>query len=235
MKRLLLLITICISSVSFGQSCFSDKYDVLLYTTNKTFESEDGTIKITFGPSEATMYAGSSKYRYMYENWSYMGSGYKGSVTMMELSGGDGLKLFISCRERMITDNQGTLLYEEGTNPGSNGASSSNSSSVNSVKIGNLEVMTEDLGNMSWEDATMACDNLGDGWRLPTIDELKYLYGNMEKIGGIVMSDFPDESFYWSSTESDSPYRMLKFNFDTGMDYAGQKYHTNYVRAVRAF
>ena len=95
-----------------AQSCFSDKSDVMMYAIYKTFESEDGAIKITFGPSEATMYAGSSKYKYMYENWTYMGLGYKGSVTMMELSGGGGLKLFISCKERMMTDGE-TVLYEQ--------------------------------------------------------------------------------------------------------------------------
>ena len=34
--------------------------------------------------------------------------------------------------------------------------------------VGNLEVMTEDLGEMNWEDAMKACADLGDGWRLPT-------------------------------------------------------------------
>ena len=33
------------------------------------------------------------------------------------------------------------------------------------VKIGDLEVMTEDLGEMSWEDAKKACADLGVGWR----------------------------------------------------------------------
>ena len=64
------------------------------------------------------------------------------------------------------------------------------------VKIGNLEVMTEDLeGKMTWEDAMKACADLGDGWRLPTKDELNTLYQNKDKIGG-----FADYG-YWSSTE----------------------------------
>lgn len=113
MKTLITVLLLGISYTMNAQSCFSDKSDVMTYTIYKTFESEDGTIKITFGPSQATMYAGSSKYKYMYENWSYMGSGYKGSVTMMELSGGGGLKLFISCKEDMMTDGKGTLLYKQ--------------------------------------------------------------------------------------------------------------------------
>ncbi len=55
------------------------------------------------------------------------------------------------------------------------------------IKIGNLEVMTEDLGEMNWDDAMKACADLGDGWRLPTKDELNLLYENKEKIGGFAM------------------------------------------------
>ncbi len=44
--------------------------------------------------------------------------------------------------------------------------------------------MTEDLvGLMNWDDAKEACENLGDGWRLPTKDELNILYKNKDKIG----------------------------------------------------
>ena len=39
-----------------------------------------------------------------------------------------------------------------------------------------LEVMMEDLGKMKFEDAKKACDDLGEGWRLPTKKELKLLY-----------------------------------------------------------
>jgi len=64
---------------------------------------------------------------------------------------------------------------------------------VSTVKIGNLEVMTEDLGYMEWVEAQEACADLGDGWRLPTKGELKVLYKNKDKIGGF------DIFFYWSS------------------------------------
>ena len=54
---------------------------------------------------------------------------------------------------------------------------------VSTIKIDNLEVMTEDLGEMNWDDAMKACADLGDGWRLPTKDELNILYKNKYKIG----------------------------------------------------
>jgi hypothetical protein len=113
---LLFLGAIALSINVFGQSsCFSDKSDVMTYVIYKTFESKDGNIKIKFGTSKATLTAGTSTYNYMYDSFSYLGSGYKGLVTMSELSGGGGLKMYVSCKEQMMTDNNGTLLYEEGT------------------------------------------------------------------------------------------------------------------------
>ena len=78
---------------------------------------------------------------------------------------------------------------------------------VSTIKIGNLEVMTKDLGGMEWEDAKKACADLGDGWRLPTKDELNILYENKDKIGGFVSDDnntdlFVNLACYWSSAES---------------------------------
>ena len=71
------------------------------------------------------------------------------------------------------------------------------SQSVKIPEIG-LEVMTEDLSKskMGWYQAKKACDSLGDGWRLPTIDELEKIYKFKKKIG-----DFK-KNYYWSSTET---------------------------------
>ena len=97
------------------------------------------------------------------------------------------------------------------------------------VKIGSLEVMTEDLGEMEWEEAKKACKNIGDGWRLPSKDELNLLYENKEKIGGFV------NRYYWSSTEygADKAWRQT---FNSGYVNEGYgKNFTYYVRAVRTF
>ena len=96
------------------------------------------------------------------------------------------------------------------------------------IKIGNLEVMTEDLGEMNWEDAKKACADLGDGWRLPTKDELNLLYENKEKIGGFA------NSLYWSSTEFGNLDAWLQV-FNDGYQDGYAKGYANYVRAVRAF
>ena len=96
------------------------------------------------------------------------------------------------------------------------------------VKIGDLEVMTEDLGEMSWEDAKKACADLGDGWRLPTDEELNILYENKAKIGGFA------SGYYWSSTEYDDGIAWGQDFYD-GYQDDSNKDNDTYVRAVRAF
>ena len=92
--------------------------------------------------------------------------------------------------------------------------------------INGLEV-SDNLGNMSWDDAIIACKKLGAGWRLPTKDELNMLYKNKEEIGGFV------NYYYWSSTENDFNSAWFQYFFN-GYQYFNFKFNTNYVRAVRA-
>ena len=107
-----LLITLCAFNYYSQTSCFTSEDDVMLYVIDKTFESSDGKVKLTFNTSQATLKAGSSTFNYLYDKFSYIGSGYKGVIEMTELSGEGGLKMYVSCKERMMTDNKGALLYE---------------------------------------------------------------------------------------------------------------------------
>ena len=102
--------------------------------------------------------------------------------------------------------------------------------SFETVKVGNLEVMTKDLGKMKWDEAMAACADLRDGWRLPTKDELNVLYENQDKIefGGFC------PAVYWSSTESGTSHAWAQ-NFDDGFQGGDNKNVNYYVRAVRAF
>jgi hypothetical protein len=115
------------------------------------------------------------------------------------------------------------------------------SQSVKVKEIG-LEVMTKDLGIMKWEEAIKACENLGDGWRLPTIEELEKIYkfeqappywDELEKIykykdiiGGFVYS------LYWSSTVGANKAWTFSFNSGSAVYYYSSTYF--YARAVRA-
>jgi hypothetical protein len=98
-----------------------------------------------------------------------------------------------------------------------------------SIKLSDigLEIMKTDLGKMDWDKAKKECENLGDGWRLPTIDELKSIYDKKDEIGG-----FKKNEYYWSRTEYG---KFLAWGFYFSLDDAiyTKKYFANYVRAVR--
>jgi hypothetical protein len=101
-----------------------------------------------------------------------------------------------------------------------------------------LEVMNYDLGEwddflkgrMKWQQAKTACENLGGGWRLPTIQELQGIYQFRYKL------DDYQEGIYWSSTESDSdfyPGWNQALDFEDGSKENEPKQSFAYVRAVR--
>ena len=100
------------------------------------------------------------------------------------------------------------------------------SQSVKVEEIG-LEVMKEDLGEMNWKNAKKVCADLGDGWRLPTLDELKKMYEYKDEIGGFLYEG------YWCSTELASIVANLIYFDKDGSVMASNKDFTFYVRAVR--
>ena len=101
----------------------------------------------------------------------------------------------------------------------------------NSIKIGSLEIAQYDFPKeMKWEDALKACNDLGEGWRLPTKDELNELYKNKDKIGGFATSTL---SSYWSSTESGLRFAWLQY-FSYGTQKSANKLYILPIRAVRS-
>ena len=97
------------------------------------------------------------------------------------------------------------------------------------IKISNIEVAQYDFPEeMNWEDAKIFCTNLGKGWRLPTIEELNYLYQNRVAIGGFT------GKVYWSSTEEAySTSRGTSFS-ENEFSQASITWNPYSVRAVRA-
>ena len=88
-----------------------------------------------------------------------------------------------------------------------------------------LQVAQNDFPNqMNWADAKKACEALGEGWRLPTIDELKLLYKNLD------FSKISKDTF-WSSDESTDYARSL--DFLNGEEDRRNKHFKFFVRAVR--
>jgi len=90
-----------------------------------------------------------------------------------------------------------------------------------------FEVYHEDLeGRFTWAEAKKACEALGEGWRLPTKNELNEMYKKRDVVGGFAF-------FYWSSTEYDNSNAWLQY-FSNGFQNSFYKYYRNDVRAVRA-
>ena len=99
------------------------------------------------------------------------------------------------------------------------------------VQVADNDFPTE----MNWSNAMSACQNLGHGWRLPSIDELNAMYKqlHMKGKGSFKTGEF---DWYWSSSEGDANVAW-SFYFENGeassSGYYGDKDNTKQVRAVR--
>lgn len=104
---------------------------------------------------------------------------------------------------------------------------------VNSVKKTEKQIVKENIHfelypedapkKMTWDKAIDYCKSLGEGWRLPTITEMFYIYENK----------FITEKCYWTNTESEYNYAWA-FDFSDRQSYGyGYKDAKEYVRAIR--
>ena len=89
-----------------------------------------------------------------------------------------------------------------------------------------FEVYPEDLGEFTWKKAKEACAKLGDGWRLPTREELHLMWLNRDTIGGFAAA------YYWSCSEASNGNAWGQY-FNIGNQSLSLKVTTDYVRAVR--
>ena len=89
----------------------------------------------------------------------------------------------------------------------------------------NIEIHP-DKKKLTWDEAVEYCKSIGEGWRLPTTQELWYIYEDKN-----LRKEFND-AYYWSSTEKDY-YSAWSFHFNYGFANGFNKANTNYVRAVR--
>ncbi len=90
-----------------------------------------------------------------------------------------------------------------------------------------LQVAKEDLPEkMLWENASLACAALGNGWRLPTRNELDMMYRQLHKQGKGNFKPY----WYWSKSQY-----VMHMHFGSGFvsnDFYSQFNEFN-VRAVR--
>ena len=100
--------------------------------------------------------------------------------------------------------------------------------SKNPYKLGNIEVASTDLGDPNtWDMAKARADGIGNGWRLPTDQELKEIYKNKKEIGGFSVD------VYWSSEEKDM-MNAHTLNFSNGAVGSFSKIYNASIRVVRS-
>jgi hypothetical protein len=105
------------------------------------------------------------------------------------------------------------------------------------IGLGKIQIAQFDIQHyLTFEEAKKACQDLGDGWRLPTRKELELIYKNREKISELEIGE------YWSSSEYDGKnsktwskgYWVINFNDGNNL-YREPRRRTNLsVRAVRS-
>ncbi len=97
---------------------------------------------------------------------------------------------------------------------------------VSTFVIGEIEVAPFDLPcGGTYEHAMQAIDSIGEGWRLPTVEEMKLIFEHKDKIGGFI------PNYYWTSeTHGD---KATHFGFVLGDITAVPKYHGKRIRLVR--
>ena len=84
-----------------------------------------------------------------------------------------------------INENDFVKSRQEASKVLKNNKSIQNSNQNNFIRIGNIEVFSKDLEISNYYLARQRISNLGEGWRLPTEDELHLMYNNQDKIGGL--------------------------------------------------
>ena len=86
---------------------------------------------------------------------------------------------------------------------------------------------------MDWNKAIVYCEKLGNGWRLPTIQELVGCI-NYNKYNPASDMDFKTDDCYWSSTtyalNTDYAWYVHFYNGDV---LSSNKTNSYYVRPVR--
>lgn len=90
----------------------------------------------------------------------------------------------------------------------------------------NFEIHPNNLGEMNWYETMKVIDELGDGWRLPTLTELQLIWNSEHR------NTFERER-YWTSSMAHDDY-VCTINFYDGDDQVGTgKLNDNNVRLVR--
>ena len=98
---------------------------------------------------------------------------------------------------------------------------------------GDLQVANEDQnGTFAWEAAKNSCEKKGDGWYLPTKDELIRIYKSKEAMGGFSNAEYWSISEEWNPSDRDTTLAET-VNFKDGKASTYNKKDEKRVRCVR--
>ena len=96
-----------------------------------------------------------------------------------------------------------------------------------------IQVAKEDFPSiMGPNEAMWACEGLGNGWRLPTKEELVAMYEQLHKQG---KGHFKNESYWSSSSDSmgSGSFTVYFYNGSVNIQIS-EDLHGNHLRVVRA-
>ena len=95
-------------------------------------------------------------------------------------------------------------------------------------KLNSIEIAQFDLpGEVTWYNDKRECKELGNGWRLPTKDELENMFNNKDLIGNFFNVN------YWSSSSYSSDYAWMQMFTYEFIAISLKEGHLN-ARAVRS-
>lgn len=97
---------------------------------------------------------------------------------------------------------------------------------VSTFVVGEIEVAPFDLPcGGTYAHAMQAIDTIGEGWRLPSVDEMKLIFENKDKIGGFAAN-------YYRTRETNGD-KATHFGFVLGDITFVPKHHGKRIRLVR--
>ena len=113
------------------------------------------------------------------------------------------------------------------------GADSETDGAANMAKVKAISGWREKYPAFAW------CADLGEGWYLPSKEELHTIYKNKDKLNSNLTDKLSTDSDYWSSTEDDCQYDGYScawyIEMSDGQAWTMSKDSDGYVRAVSAF